>query len=303
MTRKLGLIAFAGLALTTAAQAQVNSFVLNDGLFRYAAGTTNGGASARTGIGANASANFGLIGTNTAATSSSVADDYLFQNWFWYRSAGDTREFALSNMTSHFQAGSNTIFTRYVEPIGGSGTANGTLTFDLTYTLNQITATSAAVTINWSITNNTQSSQTVNFFSYADSDMSFTSFSDDNGSYLSGSGVNTYRNDNSTTDTARFFTMSSDLRTNDLWNIGPFSSTTTSPRTFLTNTALNNFTNSDSAAGPADNAAGMQWQDLMIGAGATVGGRITLGYNYVIPTPGAAALLGLGALAAGRRRR
>jgi hypothetical protein len=205
-------------------------------------------------------------------------------------------------MTSHFQAGSNTIFTRYVEPIGNSATANGTLTFDLTYTLNQITPTSAALTINWSITNNTTAVQPVQFFSYADSDMSFTSFSDDNGSYIPGSGVNTYRNDNSTTDTARFFTMSADLRVNDLWNIGPFSGTS-SPRTLLSNTAVNDLTNIDSAAGPADNAAAFQWQNLQIEAGGTIGGRVTLGYNYVIPAPGAAALLGLGALAAGRRRR
>jgi hypothetical protein len=82
MTRKLGLIAFAGLAITTAAQAQVSSFVLNDGLFRYSATVTNGGASARTGTTAGSSNNFGLIGTNTSVGNASVTDDYLYQNFF-----------------------------------------------------------------------------------------------------------------------------------------------------------------------------------------------------------------------------
>ena len=301
MTRKIALMSFAGLALTTAAQAQVNSFVLNDGAFRFAAGTTNGGAVARTGTGAGFAANFGLIGTNTAVASSVVTADYLWQSAFWYRSAGDTREFALSNMTFSTALGGNGIFTRYVEPIGGNATANGTLTFELTYTLNQITSSSAALTINWSITNNTNASQRTSFFSYADSDIGATA-NNDLGSYNTGSGVNFYRNDSVVVNDSAFFTMGADLRLNDRWNIGPFGGAT-APRTFLTNTAVNNLTDIDTAAGAADNAAAFQWQDIDIAAGGTIGGRVTLGYNYAIPAPGAAAVLGLGMLAAGRRRR
>ena len=296
MKTVIAALALSGLAVS-AASAQVNTFTLNDGLFRYSVGAVNGGAAARTGTGAGLSTNFGLA----SGTGAAVTGDQLYQHHFWYRSAGDTREFALSNMTASFALGGNSIFNRYVEPIGGSTTA-GTLTFELTYTLNQITSTSAAVTINWSIINNSNSSQTVNFFSYADSDI--TSAGDDSGSYTSGSGVNFYRNDDVVSPgNGSFFTMGADLRLNNSWNIGPFSSTTTSPRTFLSNTALNNLTNSDSAGGASDNCAAMQWQDLAIDAGGTVGGRVTLGYNYVVPTPGAAALLGLGGLAAFRRRR
>ncbi len=297
MKRILGLIAVAGM-FATAAQAQVNSFVLNDGLFRYSVGTTNGGATARTGTGGGSGANFGLAsGLPTATT---VTGDYLFQNHFWYRSAGDTREFALSNMTFSTALGGNSIFTRYVEPIGGSSTV-GTLNFELTYTLNQITPTTAALTINWSIVNNSNSTQPVSFFSYADSDIG--SAGNDSGSYASGSGVNVYRNDDVVSPgNGSFFTMAADLRVNDNWNIGPFSGTG-SPRGLLTDSALNNLTNIDTVLGAADNAGAMQWQDLSIGAGGTVGGRITFGYNYVVPTPGAAALLGLGGLVALRRRR
>ncbi len=300
MTRKIALMSFAGLALTTAAQAQVNSFVLNDGAFRFVGGTTNGGAAARTGVTAGGFTNFGLIGTNTSVGNSSVTADYLFASAFWYRSAGDTREFALSNMTFSTALGGNGIFTRYVEPIGGNATANGTLTFELTYTLNQITSSSAALTINWSITNNTNASQRTSFFSYADSDIG--SSGNDLGSYTAGSGVNFYRNDDVVVNDISFFTMGADLRLNDRWNIGPFSAAG-SPRVFLTNAAVNNLTDIDTTALGLDNNAAFQWQDIDIAAGGTIGGRVTLGYNYAIPAPGAAAVLGLGMLAAGRRRR
>lgn len=295
----LAVVAVAGLASAASAQT-ISSFVLNDGAYRYSE-TTQTLGSGRTGTG-NGSANFGLA----SGTGSTVTADYLFQNWWWYRSAGDTREYALSNQSFGAQLGANSAFLRYVEPIGGSGTANGSLTFEFTYTLNQLSPDQAAVTINWSITNNTQTTQPVSFFAYADSDMSFTSISDDNGAYLPGSGVNTYRNDNSLTDTARFFTMSADLRLNDEWRVGPWSTSatnTTSPLALLgANTTVNNMGNVDTAAGPADNSAAFQW-NLSIPAGESLGGRVTKGYNYVIPAPGAMALLGLGGLIAGRRRR
>lgn len=306
MTRKIALIAFAGLAAAQSiASAQTLSTLrLQDGLFRYAETTITGSLN-RTGTGAG-SANFGLIGTNTATTSTTVVNDVLFQNWWWYRSAGDTREFALSNQVSgQLNLAGNSATLRYDEPIGGSATNR--LVFELTYTLNQISPTQAAVTINWSILNNSTSDQPVSFFAYADSDLG-TGFpggsaSDDNGTYVPGSGFNTYRNDNSVTDTTNFFTMSADLRVNNGWQIGAFSGAdAVSPRGALTNAAVSNLANADTIAGAGDNAGAFQW-DLTIPAGQSIGGRVTKGYNYVIPSPGALALVGLGGLVAARRRR
>ena len=301
MTRKIALIAFAGLAAAQSiASAQtLTTMRLQDGLFRYTeSGIT--GASVRTGTGGG-SANFGLIGTNTATTSTTVVNDVLFQNWWWYRSAGDTREFALSNQTSgQLNLAGNSATLRYNVPIGGSSTDR--LIFELTYTLNQISPTQAAVTINWSIFNQSNVEQPVSFFAYADSDVG-SSATDDNGTYIPGSGFNTYRNDNSLTDTANFFTMSADLRTNDRWQIGAFSGTDlTSPRAALTNAAISNLSNNDTIGAAGDNAGALQW-DLTIPAGQSIGGRVTKGYNYVIPSPGALALVGLGGLVAARRRR
>jgi len=298
MNRKLALIAFAGVAAAAAvAEAQtLTTLILNDGLYRYSetglTATTN-----RTGTGGG-SANFGLA--NTIATSSAVTSDYLFQNWWWYRSQGDTREFALTNQTFGTQLGANSAFLRYVEPIGGSST-NGTLTFELTYTLNQLTPTSAAVTINWSIINNSQSAQDVSFFAYSDSDV--LSAGGNDGSYNSNPGVNFYRNNASTSNNTQFFTMGADLRLNDHWQIGPFSGTG-SPRTALGDALVTTLTDVDHLGAAGDNAAAFQFDFTRIAAGGTVGGRITKGYNYIpVPTPGTLALMGLGGLAVARRRR
>lgn len=303
MTRKLALIGLAGLSLGVAAPSAdaqtANAFSLRDGNFRYNERGLSG-ATVRTGSGSVGNADFGLIGTNTAATSTSLisSSDYLYQNWWWYRSAGDTREFALSNQAAVIQLSASSAFLRYVEPIGGSGTANGTLTFELTYTLNQITPTQAAVTINWSITNNSNSQQPVSFFAYGDSDIG-TSAASDFGQFLGANNVNYYRNNDSTTNTANFFTMGADLRAENAWQMGNGFGTSAFG---LTNATVTGSLTNGLTPFVGDTAAAFQW-DLTIPAGESVGGRVTKGYNYIVPTPGAMALLGLGGLIAGRRRR
>lgn len=305
MNRKMAMMAFAGMAISAGvSQAQtLSTLILNDGGFRYSEQGLTATAN-RTGTGGGSSANFGLIGTNTSAGNSAVASDYLFQNWWWYRSQGDTREYALSNQTLGTQLAGNSAFLRYVEPIGNNATANGTLTFEITYTLNQITASQAAVTINWSITNNSQSTQPVSFFAYADSDNSSSgSASDDNGFYVAGPGVNYYRNDATTSNNTQFFTMGADLRLNNHWQIGAFSgSSANSPRAALSDGVVGNLSDSDTIGAAGDNAGALQF-DVSIPAGGSVGGRVTKGYNYVVPAPGSLALLGLGGLVVGRRRR
>jgi hypothetical protein len=109
--------------------------------------------------------------------------------------------------------------------------------------------------------------------------------------------LNYLRVDASTTDNTSFFTVGADLRLNDRFEQGVFSSS----RLGLADTAVNNLTN-----GPlnfvGDWTGALQW-DLSIAAGQSLGGRVTKGYNYVVPAPGAFALLGLGGLVAARRRR
>lgn len=287
MRNALGVLAAVGLASAAGAQT-LTSFVLNDGSFRYSESAITG-SSTRTGTGGGF-ANFGFA----SGTGSTVTGDYLFQNWWWYRSQGDTREFALSNQTSGIQISPNTVALIYDEPIGGVTTAPG-LRFSLVYTLNQISPTQAAVTINWNIENRTQQEQSVAFFSYTDADV--LTASDDDASYNSAPGLNFFRVNASTANTSDFFSVGSDLRLNDLFKQGAFSGT----RLGLADTSVTNMDNTP-ATFVGDWTGVLQW-NLLIPAGESLGGRVTKGYNYVVPAPGALALLGLGGLIAGRRRR
>jgi len=44
-----------------------------------------------------------------------TAPDHMFQNWWWYRTGTDTREFALSNLTAFEQPQANTVSLTYEE--------------------------------------------------------------------------------------------------------------------------------------------------------------------------------------------
>ncbi|MBY0313113.1 MAG: hypothetical protein K2W85_13665 [Phycisphaerales bacterium] len=281
------------LGLAGVAQAQtLSSFVLNDGLFRYSESNILG-SSVRTGsLPGGRPFDFGFAGVGN-----SVTQDYGFENWFYYRSAGDSREFALSNQTLGIQLSPNSVFLRYEEAIGGSATANGTLRFELTYTLNQISATQAAATINWGVTNNSQTTQDLSFFSYCDYDIG--SFSDDQGLYTSLPGVDEIRTNATSSNNALFATLSADLRLASNWQIG---TTGFSDALGLRDLITTNFTNGTNN-NLADVSGGYQFRLGGLAPGASVGGRVTKGYNYAIPAPGAAALLGLGGLLVGRRRR
>ncbi|MBX3408269.1 MAG: hypothetical protein KF859_00105 [Phycisphaeraceae bacterium] len=291
--KAFGIVALAGSALATVASAQLTSFQLDDGLFRYAERSITGSA-VRTGTGGG-SADFGKASGATA-----VVDDYLFQNWWWYRGSNDTREFALSNQVSGVQLSPNSVALVYEEPVGG-GTAPA-LRVSLVYTLNQISTTQAAVTINWNITNISMSTENVSFFAYTDWDV--LGAGGDLYSRLLSFGYDQIRADDTTggLPNGAFATNSADLRLPNAWQVGPFSGTG-SPRTALTNTTVDSLNNAINGTNPSDLAGAHQW-DLTLRPGESAGGRYTKGYNYdPIPTPGTVALLGLGGLAALRRRR
>jgi hypothetical protein len=74
------------------------------------------------------------------------APDHMFQNWWWYRTDSDTREFALSNLTAFDQPQANTVSLTYAE----SG-----LTYEITYTLSDCGDNQAVVVAQLTIANPT----------------------------------------------------------------------------------------------------------------------------------------------------
>jgi hypothetical protein len=106
-------------------------------------------------------------------------NDHLFQNWFWYRGTGDTREYALSNQV-YLSNSSNRARLIYREPIA-DGAIPDALLFDLEYTISDLSAAAGGaappacarceIVIAIKIRNLTPDPVTLSFFSYNDMDL------------------------------------------------------------------------------------------------------------------------------------
>ena len=98
--------------------------------------------------------------------------DHLFQNWFWYRAEGDTREYALSNQISATASGNRARLV-YSEPSDNGATPNA-LRIELEYTVTDLASTGyprALLVIGFRLQNMTNSSLSVQLFSYNDLDL------------------------------------------------------------------------------------------------------------------------------------
>lgn len=232
----------------------------------------------------------GIGSSNFGATSATVADQ-LFQDWWWFRGPGDTREFTFANGAA---AGGPTAAGTLV------GTNTGNLdTGGYDYTVTNSTAGYAfTAQLRWqifgsgagpyvvysaNIINNGNNPLALSMFHYNDFD-------------ANGTTVNTWSfADNAYTITAGAVTLyhgadGFTARQSTQWS---------ALRGLLSNTAVDNLNNTDVGT-PGDYTSGFQW-DLNIAAG---GSQMITGFlGFAVPAPGAAALLGLGGLAAARRRR
>src|SRR5262245_60588687 len=107
------------------ARAQPTTFTITDGTVDFTlegiAGqpttSVGGGGHLRTGIG-------------------DAPIDHLAQNWFWFRTTGDTRERALSNLSS-LSISENHARLVYLEPSNNGATANA-LHVELQYTIHDL---------------------------------------------------------------------------------------------------------------------------------------------------------------------
>ena len=165
------------------------------------------------------------------------APDHMFQNWWWYRTDSDTREFALSNLTAFDQQQANTVALTYAE---------GGLTYEITYTLSDSGDNQAVVVAQLTIANTTSTPITLNLFNYSDFDMDGSS-GGDRAELVRPNYMRVYE-----TNTAHIVAAETPFA----WQIGAFPSV----RNLLTDTDIDNLNNSGSPFGPGDFTGAFQWQ-------------------------------------------
>lgn len=278
----IGMAALAGLA--GGAAAQNTGIILTDNGATYRIGGATAGTLNTSPTTTGGGPTMDLWKPNT------TTPDHLFNDWWWYRTDVDTREFAIANATSRTPVGTNSVIYGYTL----SGGLSGTLTYTLT---GQPGGVPNAVRVDqmWVITNNNAPGTPpvrLNMFHYLDFD-------------LTGSTSNT-----ATLTTAnermRILGPAATGKGADWWGVGANAYQVTAfatVRGLLTNTVVNDLNNTGLPFGPGDWTGAYQWiRTLDPGASVTILSSYALNHD-AIPSPGALALLGLGGLAAWRRRR
>lgn len=214
--------------------------------------------------------------------------DHMFSHWWWYRLAGDNREFNLGNAASSVTIGTSVLRMTFNQP-------NFTATLQF-----QVISTGAEqgfLRSTLSITNTSAAPISISLFNYTDIDLNNTS----NGDSAVLAAPNFMRISDPATPVQIAYS-----------GVGADANQTTAYATLqglLTNAAVDNLNGTGLPFGPGDFTGGFQW-----GAPSPTGapGGITIEPGFtssviatvsIIPTPGAAALMGLAGLAATRRRR
>ncbi len=122
-----------------------------------------------------------LTGNGGIADLFTGVNDHIFQNWFWYRGLGDTREYALSTLI-YSSNNNNRARLVYKEPIA-DGAIPDALLFDLEYTISCLSAVPPVcarceIVIAIKIRNLTSDRVDLAFFSYNDMDLNGTASND-----------------------------------------------------------------------------------------------------------------------------
>lgn len=255
MIRNMKLVA---LVLTLAAaahsSAQISNFTISDGSVDF---SLNGLTGNRT----NGSGGGGNLHTSNGT----VMVDHLFQNWFWYRASGDSREYSLSNQVFGTATG-NRCRLVYQEPSNNGATANA-LRVEIEYTVSDLTPVNRPDTVElvvaFKIQNLTASSLTVQFFNYNDFDLNGGGGGDS--AHVAGSSnhiqIVTDAGAANTLPASAVYKCSGTNHSS--YQIGVYSSI----RDQLTDTGIDNLTNSGSPFGPGDYTGANQWGVALAAAG------------------------------------
>jgi hypothetical protein len=302
MNRLVFLASVGGTLLSSTAMAQWNGgrIVDNTAVFQSQAGNTStsnpGTGALPTSITGSASS----TGTSDFRLGGLSSTDHTFGNWWWFRSGADAREFAVAApsgtpvpVRSHF---GNGMQWTGIAPQG----AGSPLRFDLAFYVTDLdgAGTAAAVVRTILTVRNigTDDVANVNLFNYVD----YFLGGQDAGDFVAAG--NAY----SLPGYARVIEVQDTTNAAGLtmrhigygatgYGVGSFSAVGGQ----MGDSGIDDFADFNNATTPGDQSGVMQWNFGTIPAG----GSVTAVADLVIPTPGAAALLGLGGLIAARRRR
>lgn len=264
-TLMLSTLAGLTLAGTALGQAGTGATISDANMFF----TTANSPTSATGTGA-ASADFRAGGA--------ASTDHMFQHWWWYRLAGDNRENAFANASSSATIGTSIHTISYTY---------ATFTAFMEFEIISTGADSGFLRSSLSITNTSAAPISITLFNYTDLDV--------NGSFGGDSALLTGPNTIRVND-GRSLTYSGIGAS--AWQVAAFSQV----RDLLANNVVDNFNSTLLPFGPGDFTGGFQWSDVVIDPGFTRSVVATVSITPV-PTPGAAALVGLAGLVGLRRRR
>ena len=188
------------------------------------------------------------------------AGDRMFQQWWWYRTQGSNREYALSNLVAHTQIGANRMVLVYEEPIDTNPAQ--TYRFQIEYRLESVGGGAARMVIQYSARNQTSSNQTLNLYHYAD--------------FYAGSASDTIQVINAGR-IRQMFGVGGCAELNaapsaNRWEVGAFPTL----RDKLANTAADNLSNATAASG--DVSAAFQWTRTLT-AGGVFSGTVVQSLN------------------------
>lgn len=257
MKRIVPAIAAAALAVSAFGQGQIND---GNALFRLNSSTTHGSSDFRP-----------EGGTST---------DHWFQNWWWYRVEGDTRE------TNFTWPPTNQNYTGNTATLGGAD-ASGRFNWELTIVLTDGgSAGQASLAQTMRVTNLTNQALNLAVFSYLDADVGGTAGTDS--AQLVGNMDMEIRDGNNF---VRYQGPGADA-----YQVTSFATL----RGGLTDSDIDNFNNSGLPFGPGDFTGGYQWNRVV-----EPGQSLVINQNSFvnIPEPATLTLLALGALTTLRRRR
>ncbi|CAG0981273.1 hypothetical protein PHYC_01779 [Phycisphaerales bacterium] len=277
--------AAAGLALSATAMAQNTGAVLNDGNARYQLGSSTLGTgtlnTSATTTGGGPTIDFRHTGQGTGTW----GHDHIFSDWWWYRTSGDAREFAIASATSRTTFGTNGIEYGY--------NLSGGLTGRLTITVTDMGSNAARVDRSWVISNPGTADMSLSMFHFIDL-------------FLNNQDANDVANLTNPNDRMLVTDSANAAVSLDWWGVGAAAASAggfSTVRGQFTDADIDNLNNTTFPAGPADIGGAFQW-NLVVPAGGSVSLMSSTGLNTpAIPAPGALALVGLGGLIGGRRRR